>query len=238
MVVPKGAVAVRLERIYNESPKIPDLVMQSLLKAIEEGHIQVGKELPSERDLAEDLGVGRGSLRECLAVLDFLGAIESKGNRKKVVRDAHYIRRAMTFIKICSGVEDQETLKEFRLVNEAHIAELACEQATEEDLKAIYAAVKQLEERPWDASADVAFHEALAAASHNELLAATLNLFISMIADFRSRFYKLPDYVARAQESHQAIYEAVRGKDVSRARYEMERHLKIAQGFVEQYPDL
>ena len=70
--------------------------MQSLLKAIEEGHTQVGKELPSERDLAEDLGVGRGSLRECLAVLDFLGAIESKGNRKKVVRDAHYIRRAMT----------------------------------------------------------------------------------------------------------------------------------------------
>lgn len=239
MVIPlKGAVVMRLERIQNESPKIPELVMQALIKAMEEGHIQVGKELPSERDLAEDLGVGRGSLRECLAVLDFLGAIESKGNRKKVVRDAHYIQRAIAFIKLCSRIDSQKTLVEFRLVNETHIAELACARATEEDLSAIHDAVKALEERPWDASADVAFHEALAAASHNEVLSATLNLFISMITDFRNRFYSLPDYVVQAQESHQAIYEAIRDKDVSRARYEMERHLKIAQGFVEQYPDL
>lgn len=229
---------MRLERIQNESPKIPDLVMQSLIKAMEEGHIQVGKELPSERDLAENLGIGRGSLRECLAVLDFLGAIESKGNRKKVVRDANYIRRAIAFIRVCSSVDDQKTLKEFRRINEAHIAELACEQATQEDLDAIYAAVKMMEERPWDAAAEIAFHEALAAASHNEVLAATLNLFISMITDFRNRFYSLPDYVARAQESHQAIYESVRDRDRHRARYEIERHLRIAQEFVDQHPEL
>ena len=239
MVIPKeGAVVMRLEWIQNESPKIPDLVMQSLIKAIEEGHIQVGKELPSERDLAEDLGVGRGSLRECLAVLDFLGAIESKGNRKKVVRDAHYIRRAIAFIKICRGIDTQEKFMEFRLVNEVHIAELACERATEEDLKAIYAAVEGLAQRPWDAKADVDFHEALAAASHSEVLYATLSLFISMIADFRNRFYSLPDYVAQAQESHQAIYEAVRDKDVPKAKYEMERHLRIAQAFIAQHPEL
>ena len=93
-------------------------------------------------------------------------------------------------------------------------------------------------ERPWDAKAEIAFHESLAAASHNEVLAATLNLFISMITDFRSRFYTLPDYVARAQESHQAIYEAVRDRDSCRARYEIERHLQIAQEFVDQYPEL
>lgn len=229
---------MRLEKIQNESPKIPELVMQSLIKALEDGHIQVGKELPSERDLAEDLGVGRGSLRECLAVLDFLGAIESKGNRKKVVRDAHYIQRAIGFVKICCRIDDQGTLMEFRLVNEAHIAELACQRATEEDLTAILAAVKALEERHWDPSADVAFHEALATACHDEVFAATMKLFISMIADFRSRFYSLPDYVVQAQESHQAIYEAVRDRDVQRARQEVERHLRIAQGFVDQYPEL
>ena len=105
-------------------------------------------------------------------------------------------------------------------------------------LDAIYAAVKMMEERPWDAAAEIAFHEALAAASHNEVLAATLNLFISMITDFRNRFYSLPDYVARAQESHQAIYESVRDRDRHRARYEIERHLRIAQEFVDQHPEL
>ena len=88
---------MQLEKIRFVSPKIPELVMQALISAIESGQIQVGEELPSERDLAEHLGVGRGSLRECLAILEFLGAIENSGSRKKVARDADYIRRAVSF---------------------------------------------------------------------------------------------------------------------------------------------
>ena len=229
---------MHLTRIQNESPKIPDLVMQSLIKAIEDGYIQVGKELPSERDLAEELGIGRGSLRECLAVLDFLGAIESKGNRKKVVRDAHYIRRSIAFIKVCRGIDTQDRFMEFRRINESHIAELACLHATKEDLEAIRLAVQHLDERPWDGMADVEFHEALAAASHSEVFEVTLQLFISMISDYRNRFYTLPDYVAQARESHMAIYEAIRDQDAAKARYEVERHLRIAQSFIEQHPEL
>ena len=94
---------MRLEKIQYVSPKIPELVMQALISAIESGQIRVGEELPSERDLAEHLGVGRGSLRECLAILEFLGAIENRGSRKKVARDADYIRRAASFVRICDG---------------------------------------------------------------------------------------------------------------------------------------
>lgn len=227
-----------LERIQNEAPKMPELVMQSLVGAIRDGYIEVGKDMPSERDLAERLGVGRGSLRECLAVLSFLGVIESKGNRKRVVRDAYYIQRAISFMKLCCQIDSPEIFMEFRLVNESHIAELACEQATEQDLAALRAAIQLLDERPWDISGEIAFHEALATASHNEVMASTLNLFISMITDFRSRLYRLSDYVAQAQESHQAIYEAVRDHDKSRARDEIARHLAIAQRFIREHPEL
>lgn len=229
---------MHLEKIQNEAPKLPELVMQSLIRAIEDGHIQVGEPLPSERDLAESLGVGRGSLRECLAILDFLGAIETTGNRKKVVRDAYYIQRAITFMDLCCRIDSQEVLMDFRLVNESHIAELACERATEEDFAALREGLRLLDERPWDIAGEIAFHEALANASHNEVLAATLNLFTSMITDFRSRFYKLPDYVTQAQESHQAIYDAVYARDARRARYEIYRHLNIAQNFLIAHPEL
>jgi len=84
---------MQLEKIQQHTlPKIPELVMQTLISAIERGDVHVGEELPSERDLAEMLGVGRGSLRECLAILEFLGAIENRGNRKVVIRDADYIQ--------------------------------------------------------------------------------------------------------------------------------------------------
>ena len=87
---------MQLDKIQNTSPKIPELIMQSLIGAIEAGHIHVGEELPSERELAESLGVGRGSLRECLAILEFLGAIESRGNRKVLLRNADFIQKVRT----------------------------------------------------------------------------------------------------------------------------------------------
>ena len=49
-----------LQKIQHSPQKLPQLVAQALIDALESGQIQVGQELPSERDLAEMLGVGRG----------------------------------------------------------------------------------------------------------------------------------------------------------------------------------
>ena len=135
---------MRLEKIQHAPPKIPELVMQSLISAIDAGQIRVGEELPSERDLAETLGVGRGSLRECLAILEFLGAIENRGNRKVVMRDADYIQKAVSFVRLSNQPDTQHDFNEFRRINEVEIVELACQRATEEDLDAIYQAILHL----------------------------------------------------------------------------------------------
>jgi GntR family transcriptional repressor for pyruvate dehydrogenase complex len=47
---------MQLEKIQHALPKIPELVMQTLIAAIDRGDVNVGEELPSERDLAEMLG--------------------------------------------------------------------------------------------------------------------------------------------------------------------------------------
>ena len=227
---------MQLEKIQNVSPKIPELVMQALINAIESGQIRVGEDLPSERDLAERLGIGRGSLRECLAILEFLGAIEANGNRKRVARDADFIRQAITFVRVSNQLDAGEDFNEFRRVNEVAIAGLACQRATEEDLEAIGTAMKRLEDDPDDYMADVEFHAALAAASHNMMLAATMHLVNSMIADVRIRFFMLPDYIRKSQVSHRAIFEAVKDRDEERAKREMNLHLDIVTEFAEKYP--
>jgi GntR family transcriptional repressor for pyruvate dehydrogenase complex len=233
-----GGRPVPLEKIQYVSPKVPELVMQTLIGAIESGHIQVGRELPAERVLAEQLGVGRGSLRECLAILEFLGAIECSGNRKKVARDADYIRWATSFVQISHQMNPREDFNEFRRINEAAIAELACQRATEKDMADLAQAVARLDEKPDDPMGDVCFHDALAMAGHNMMLAATIHLVNSMIADVRKMFFKNPDYIRRSQESHRAIYEAVRDKDTERARREMELHLDIVEDFAKKYPEV
>ena len=81
-----------------------------------------------------------------------------------------------------------------------------------------------------------ASHAALAAASHNMMLAATMHLVNSMIADVRIRFFMLPDYIRKSQVSHRAIFEAVKERDEERAKREMSLHLDIVTEFAEKYP--
>lgn len=228
---------MQLEKIQVAAPKLPELVLQALIAAIDAGQIRVGKELPSERDLAETLGVGRGSLRECLAILEFLGAVENRGNRKVVVRDADYIQKAISFVRISNKADTLEDFGEFRRINEVEIVKLACQRATEEDLAAIYLAIEHLEAEPNNYMNDVEFHDALAVASHNVMLAATMHLVNSMIADIRERFLDRPDYQRLTHASHCAIYEAVRDRDVVRAQREMELHLGIVEEFAKKYPE-
>ena len=227
---------MQLEKIQYNSPKVPELVMQALIAAIDNGSISVGGELPSERELAETLGVGRGSLRECLAILEFLGAIETRGNRKIVARDADYIQKAISFVRVSNQADMQKDFNEFRRISEVAIVGLACERATEEDLRTLEGILKDLEAAPGDYMNDVRFHDALAIASHNMMLAATIHLVTSMIAEIRIRFFGRPDYQRRSMDSHTAIYEAVRDRDVQRAKREMELHLEIVEEFAQKYP--
>ena len=228
---------MHIEKIQqNNAPRVPELIMQALVKAIEDGHIRVGEDMPSERDLAEMLGVGRGSLRECLAILEFLGAIDSRGNRKVLLRDADYIQKARSWIECSNEMGGTEQFNEFRRVIEVGIVGLACERATPEDMTALDAAVKHLDQDPSNYMYDVEFHDALAVASHNAMLASTIHLVNNLIADVRIRFWDLPSYHEQTQRSHHAIYEAVKARDAAKARQEMIRHLNIVSEFARNYP--
>jgi GntR family transcriptional repressor for pyruvate dehydrogenase complex len=225
---------MQLEKIQNHAPKVPELVMKALLSAMEDGQIKVGEELPSERDLAETLGIGRGSLRECLAILEYLSIIETRGNRKVVIKDAAYFRKAVSFVRLSIQEDTLLDSIEFRRVNEVAIVELACERATEEDLERLNESVLRLEKDLYDYMADVDFHCNLARASHNVIFAATIDLFTTMIADVRLRYYKLPNYYKRTLDSHRRIYKAIENRDRISAREEMEKHLNLILDFMKE----
>jgi GntR family transcriptional repressor for pyruvate dehydrogenase complex len=132
----------------------------------------------------------------------------------------------------------REDFNEFRRVNEVAIAGLACQRATEKDLADMADAVARLDANPKEPMEDVRFHDVLAVASHNMMLAATIHLVNSMIADVRKLFFKKPNYIRVSQESHRAIYEAVKDRDVDRARHEMNLHLDIVEDFAKKYPEV
>ena len=222
---------LNFEKIQVSSPTIPELVLDSLLQAIESGRIQVGRELPPERDLAEALGISRNSLRECLSILNFMGIVENRGNRKVLVKNADYFRKARSLLELSYSADTFEDFMEFRRTNEREIARLACKRATEEDLERLRSSVERLEADETDYLADVEFHVNLAYASHNTIFAAMLDFVNSLILELRMRFFEREDYHGKTAEAHRRIYEAVKERDEELAVYEMGRHLKLIENY-------
>ena len=229
-------MATGFDKIRFSAPTVPELVLDSLLSAIEKGSIQIGRELPPERELAEALGISRNSLRECLSILNFMGIVENRGNRKILVKNADYFRKARSLLELSYSADTFEDFMEFRRTNEREIARLACLRATEEDLERLRSSVERLENDASDYLADVEFHVDLAYASHNTIFAAMLDYVNSLILELRMRFFEREDYHGKTAEAHRRIYEAVKARDEELAIYEMGRHLKLIENY-EDHPE-
>ena len=58
-------------------PSLSNVAAQNLQRLIANGTYAVGKTLPSQRDLAETLGISRACLREAISMLEALGLVRS-----------------------------------------------------------------------------------------------------------------------------------------------------------------
>lgn len=152
------------------------------------GALGPGDKLPAERELAQQLGVGRNAVREALHALELAGIIELR----KGVKGGAFIRQgdpgSMTQVvqdMIHLGSISMDELTEARLHLQDTVVRLACERATQADLDALTANVDATEEvaRSDDYLARIEcsrqFYRLLAVASHN----AALYLIVDSLTD-------------------------------------------------------
>ena len=77
---------VAVELVPIRSRKIVDVVVERLEHQVFEGNLSDGDKLPSEEQLAVQLGVGRRSVREALKVLETKGLVEVQKGVGAVVK--------------------------------------------------------------------------------------------------------------------------------------------------------
>lgn len=217
---------MQFEKIKNTAPKVSELVMQAILDAVDAGTIKLNEDLLPERELALALDVSRGSLRESLAILEFLGVIESRANRKVVVKTSEYLQNVLDLVHLSKTFDAVKDFVAFRRANECAIIELACDNATKEDLAKMARCVQRMEQDPSDGEADPEFHMTLALASRNALFATTSRMIGSLMMDLRLSFLAKPGYYQKTLAEHRAIYEAVARRDKKAAKRVMRQHLK------------
>ena len=217
-------------------------VFENLLGHVINGNWKEGDRIPAERELSEQLGIGRASLREAVKALELIGVLDSRvGDGTFVCARSEFLSRPLLWA--ISGTEHSELreLLEARLVIEETLAAFAAERASTEELQNIKAAHEGMRTCFGDASGslefDMRFHAAIADAAHNQVLANSVQLLRNLVTPWLLLKHKLPAEPSKSFASHDQIYDAILHRDPKRAGEEMRRHLSSSGHIVIEVVD-
>ncbi|MEI4473830.1 FadR/GntR family transcriptional regulator [Frigidibacter sp. MR17.24] len=176
--------------------------------------------LPAERALADRLGVNRYVLRKALGQLRAGDEIPASQPRNRGKRRAAGIA-AHDIAELTSPAE----LWEVRLSLEPELARLAAVRGTTAEIEAIAAAHARSQAAVFDLEIDIAFHRAIAVASHNALALHLMEQVMDVTRDpaFRQKF---PAFTAETGwRHHQMLVDAIRTRHATEAEEAMRLHL-------------
>ncbi|MEW6357445.1 MAG: FadR/GntR family transcriptional regulator [Planctomycetota bacterium] len=221
-------------------PTVADTVSQAIIRFIAENDLRAGDRLPTERDLAEMVGVSRLALREALSMLKGLGVIEARHGSGVFVKqmDVSTIF-AMLSPLLRTHVEiDTAHILDVRLHLESSIAECAAAHRTEEHLHVLgdhLAAMREhVQDRAEFMKHDMAFHEELARSTGNAIYHIFMAALADLILQYQLQFPDKLEYREKGIPSHAAILDAVRAQDAERARSAMAAHIERAKAWMEE----
>jgi GntR family transcriptional regulator, transcriptional repressor for pyruvate dehydrogenase complex len=213
------------------SPRLYEQMAERVRQAIIDGDIKTGDRLPNERDLAKQYGVSRTVIREAIKTLRQEGLVEVQPGLGTFVVDATGERLKQTFDLMMSFGRDTmlADIVEIREMLEPHIAAVAAERATSDDIEHMDKAITLMEEHieviEKYTEEDHSFHLALARATQNAVLPRLIASIVDLLQELRKRIAQVDGARERGQMHHRAIVDAVRNKDPQAARAAMEAHL-------------
>jgi len=207
-----------------------DGVIQLVRSWIDTAKLKEGDRLPTERALAEQFNLNRNLVRRAFLQLDRMGLINRHVGRGTFVGAARQPAPARGGAKAADY--SPATILQARLMIEPRIAALAVANATMADLRALESLIEEagtVEARHRLASIGIAFYQALAAATHNDLIAD----IAAEIAGARGGaelgptdlLTVAPEERAAAIEEFRAILAAMRARDPAAAAQAARRGL-------------
>lgn len=209
-------------------------VISKMLVYIRAHRFEPGERLASERTLAEKFGVGRGAVREALAILEYMRVVERRPNSGVYLRDtaAEGSLEALVLqnnLGLALTEKDVREAMEVRYLLEIQALPMACTRRTEEDLDHMRAILKEsdeciragrgIERQDWD------FHIAMVAAAKNDIFVRVVNTFYFLSWARRQVYFSDIKRSRHSNTQHKKIFRAIEAQDVSGAIALMQQHL-------------
>ena len=211
---------------------LPDVIAERITSAIVNRTLKPGDRLPSEPELARQMGVGRTSLREAIGKLQSMGAVEVVRGRGTYIRQPpkDHPKLQFSYWSTREGIAVAELL-EMRIGLEMTAASLACIRASAGDLANFKQKCVDHEEAHFKGDlelmvhTDEAVHAALLQCSHNAAISQVCESLVPSFEEFRRRTLSLEGVERRSTQDHFEIYDAVADRDASAARRAVVSHL-------------
>jgi len=196
-----------------QTSRLPDALSSMLEQVVLTGQVPTGERLPSERELATQLGVSRASVREAIHELVLKGLVARRPGRGTVVVDADGRGLGDSLLGVMAPAHrDLRTILDFREAIEPPIAGRAAATATPADIRNLRAAVRDMEvvrSRSDYAELDRRFHYLVARATHNPLLARLVDVTADWMTSIRETSLEGPRRRTASLAGHRAILDAI-----------------------------
>ena len=197
-----------------ERTSTASVVAHELLEQLAKEDFTSGTRLPSEREMADTLGVGRSTLREAIAALDLLGIVQVRPGSGTYLKadSSQLLPQALQWGLMLAqpGVQD---LVEVREHLELLAASLAATRASEEDVERLRVHLDRMRSPEITieefVEADIAFHLETAMIARNTVLQALLEGIRTLLRAWFDRTLRVEGTMKATIKEHEAVYEAI-----------------------------
>jgi DNA-binding GntR family transcriptional regulator len=214
---PPAAAALDLLREHSLS----SLALRELERRIISGEIPAGAKL-NEVEVATLLGVSRGPVREAFAALGQAGLVRVEKNRGVFVRQV--------------SLDEANEFYEVRAALEGLIGRLAARRISIDEIEQLRAIVRRMHQVQKSRRAEdyfalnVEFHDRLARAARNNALLANYRGVVNQLDLYRrATISRSVENIPLSTQEHEAIVEAVAGRDEHRAEALLTEHVLVSR---------
>jgi GntR family transcriptional regulator, transcriptional repressor for pyruvate dehydrogenase complex len=219
--------AVEKKRAYED-------IVEQVLTLIENGKLNKGDQLPSERELTETFKVSRTTVREAIRTLESMKLLQCRqGNGTYVLASSAEALIQPLAAALFNANDDIRDIFYIRKIIEPHVAHLAAENATPQEIEEMEKILNEqkvcIERGESVLVTNSLFHNHLAAAAKNRVMERLLLALIDLLHQAREEYLEENERNKRAQrslEGHNQILAAIKDGDCEVAMKLMLQHLE------------
>jgi GntR family transcriptional regulator, transcriptional repressor for pyruvate dehydrogenase complex len=212
-------------KTVNKSEKVSDNIIAQIRDSILSGMLKPGDRLASEKELIEQFGVSKATMREALRVLEVMGLIEI---RKGISGGAFVAEVDMrtTIHSIINFLHFQPvSIKEITMLRyliEPTVAQIAASNITEKDIEKLSTIIgENITPGETEVSKEITFHRYLARMVGNTILILIIDFIDNLLRSIKSELNLSPDFYEEVRVAHKIILECIMQGDAAAARIAM-----------------